>query len=185
VSESYSLHDAGTAAATREGYSFFIPSSDGLRLHVREYSSPSLSAVAVVCLPGLTRTTDDFRVLAPALAYGTTPRRVIAIDSRGRGKSEYDSDPRHYNPAVELNDVITILAARKIGSAIFVGSSRGGILTMLLADANSDILSVATVREMQARHPGLEIMEIPDQGHVPLLDEPDLINRIAAFVQRF
>jgi pimeloyl-ACP methyl ester carboxylesterase len=37
---------------------------------------------------------------------------------------------------------------------------------------------------MQKRHPDLRIMEVPDQGHVPLLDEPDLINRIVAFVER-
>ncbi|HEV3119500.1 MAG TPA: alpha/beta hydrolase [Gemmataceae bacterium] len=79
-------------------------------MHVREYGSPS-SALPVVCLPGLTRTTADFDALAPALAYGNPPRRVIAIDSRGRGQSEYDADPQHYNVAVELADVIAVLAA--------------------------------------------------------------------------
>jgi pimeloyl-ACP methyl ester carboxylesterase len=53
---------------------------------------------------------------------------------------------------------------------------------LVIRGANSDILSKATVREMQARHPNLETIEVPDQGHVPLLDNPDLINRIAAFV---
>jgi pimeloyl-ACP methyl ester carboxylesterase len=38
---------------------------------------------------------------------------------------------------------------------------------------------------MQKRHPDLRIVEVPDQGHVPLLDEPDLINRIVASVERF
>jgi pimeloyl-ACP methyl ester carboxylesterase len=55
---------------------------------------------------------------------------------------------------------------------------------LVIRGANSDILSAVTVREMQTRHPDLESIEVPDQGHVPLLDDRDLNNRIAAFVKR-
>jgi pimeloyl-ACP methyl ester carboxylesterase len=287
--------------AARHGRSIFVSAPDGLRLHVREYGAPNVSTVSVLCLPGLARTTADFDTLAPALAFAEPPRRVIAIDSRGRGQSEYDPDPQHYNLAVELRDVLAVLTALQIGPAVFVGSSRGGILTMLLAaaqpetiagtvlhdigpmieptglvriksyvgklprpgslsegadilrqlfaphfpkltseqwfaaarrtwktehgalvptydvqlartlaefdserlpsplwnefdalarvpvlvirGANSDILSAATVSAMRSRHPALQSIEVPDQGHVPLLDDPDLIDRIAAFVR--
>jgi pimeloyl-ACP methyl ester carboxylesterase len=293
---------ATNMAAGRTGRSVFVTAPDGLRLHVREYGAPSMSTVPVVCLPGLARTTADFDALAPALAFGEPPRRVIAIDSRGRGQSEYDPDPQHYNLAVELSDVLAVLTALQVGPAVFVGSSRGGILTMLLAaahpamiagavlhdigpmieptgliriknyigklarpgsfgegaeilrqlfaphfpkltpeqwlaaaqrtwktedgalvptydvqlahtladldierlppplwnefdalarapvlvirGANSDILSAAAVDAMRGRHPALESIEVPDQGHVPLLDDPDLINRIGDFVRR-
>ncbi|HEY1979524.1 MAG TPA: alpha/beta hydrolase [Xanthobacteraceae bacterium] len=284
------------------GRSIFITAQDGLRLHVREYGSRIAPALPVVCLPGLARSVADFATLAPVLARGQRERRVIAIDSRGRGQSEYDSNPANYNLAVELGDVVTVLTALGIGAAVFIGSSRGGLLTMLLGvahpvavagavlhdigpviepkglariksyvgklpqprdyteggeilrrlfdaqfprltpeqwlasaqrtwktangelvptydvhlahtlteidierpvpalwnefdalarvpilvihGANSDILSADTVAAMQQHHPGMEVIAVPDQGHVPLLDGDEMIARIAEFVKK-
>jgi pimeloyl-ACP methyl ester carboxylesterase len=123
------------------GRSVFVNAPDGLRLHVREYGAANASAVTVVCLPGLTRTVADFDVLAPALAYGAVApharrpaaRRVIALDSRGRGLSDYDPNPENYALPVELGDLIAVLSALAVGRAVFIGSSRGGLLTMHLA----------------------------------------------------
>jgi pimeloyl-ACP methyl ester carboxylesterase len=128
--------------------SIFVTAQDGLRLHVREYGARIAPALPVVCLPGLARTTADFDTLAPTLANGPRPRRVIAIDSRGRGQSDYDSNPANYNVAVELNDVVTILTALEIGQAVFVGSSRGGILTMLLAVAHPTAIAGAVLHDI-------------------------------------
>ena len=61
---------------------------------------------------------------------------MIAIDSRGRGQSDYDSNPENYNLAVELGDIVTVLTALEIGEAVFIGSSRGGLLTMLIGVAH-------------------------------------------------
>jgi pimeloyl-ACP methyl ester carboxylesterase len=55
---------------------------------------------------------------------------------------------------------------------------------LVIRGANSDILSPATIGEMQARHRNLEVIEVADQGHVPLLDTPELIDPIAAFIRR-
>jgi len=291
---------ANDLAARDTGRSIFVSAQDGLKLHVREYGARTAPGLPVVCLPGLTRTVEDFDVLAPALAgSGGAKRHVIAIDSRGRGRSGYDANPDNYNLAVELADVMTVLTALDVGPAVFVGSSRGGILTMLLgaahpaviagavlhdigpvidtagvlriksyvgklpppqnfadgaailqrlfgaqfpkfttaqwlasakrtwrikdgaleptydvrlartlADfdienplpplwnefdalrgvpvlvirgANSDILSAATVEAMAVRHPGLQVLEVPDQGHVPAFDR-DIVARVADFV---
>ena len=90
----------------------------------------------VVCLPGLARTAADFDELAPALAAGPPGRHVIAIDSRGRGHSEHDVDHTNYNCMTELGDIVSILFALGVGPAVFVGSSRGGVLTMLLGAAH-------------------------------------------------
>lgn len=74
----------------------FILSHDGLKLHARDYGTspsgaPQTAQLPVVCLPGLTRTLEDFDVLAPALAHdAAAPRRVIALSLRGRGQSDGD-----------------------------------------------------------------------------------------------
>ena len=281
------------------GRSIFVSAPDGLRIHAREYGSPRASALPVVCLPGLTRTVADFDALAPALANSSS-RRVLAIDSRGRGQSEYDRNPENYNLLVELADVVAVLTALAVGPAVFVGSSRGGLLAMHLAvahptrivgivlhdigpviepkglvriksyvgklpqprsfqegaeilrrlsssqfpkltaeqwlaaaqrawqtrdgtlvptydtrlartlaavdleqrlpalwnefdalahvpmlvirGANSDILSAATLVAMAARHPGMESMEVADEGHVPLLEGEVILSRLIEFI---
>jgi pimeloyl-ACP methyl ester carboxylesterase len=111
--------------------SVFVSAPDGLKLHVLEHGPRSDPRPAVVCLPGLTRTVEDFDKLAEALA--ARGRRVLAIDSRGRGRSDYDRNADNYSLPIELADLMAVLAAREAHPAVFVGSSRGGLLTMLLA----------------------------------------------------
>jgi pimeloyl-ACP methyl ester carboxylesterase len=275
----------------------FVTAQDGLKLHVRCYGDRASATLPVMCLPGLARTSADFDVLARALA---SQRRVFAMDYRGRGLSDYDRDAANYNVGVELNDVLAVLTALGIERAVFVGTSRGGILTMLLAvarpraiagavlndigavieprglmrikgyvgklppplnwddaaemlrrlfgahlpkltsedwhayarrtfqerdgkivpvydpklaqtlagvdgehplpalwkefgalarmpvmvvrGANSDLLTPETVAAMADQHPGLQVLEVPDQGHAPLLMEEDVISRIGQFI---
>jgi len=133
----------------RDGRSIFVTAQDGLRLHVQEYGSRTAPGVPVVCLPGLTRTVSDFAALAPALANDTAlPRRVIAVESRGRGRSDYDSNPENYNLAVELADVATILTALGVRPAVFIGSSRGGLLTMLMGVAHPTAIAGAVLHDI-------------------------------------
>ena len=113
--------------------SVFVTAPDGLKLHVRRHGRRGTGALPVVCLPGLARTTADFDELAAMLAGRDQDRPVIAVDYRGRGRSAYDRNPDNYNLAVELADLLAVLTALDIGRAVFVGTSRGGILTMLLA----------------------------------------------------
>src|SRR6516225_10439756 len=128
-----SASDRALEGASAAGHSLFVSAQDGLRLHVRAHGARTNRALPAVCLPGLARTTADFEELAVALASDRArPRRVLALDYRGRGKSDYDRKPANYNLQVELADVLSVLTALGIGQAAFVGTSRGGILTMLL-----------------------------------------------------
>ena len=114
----------------------FISARDGLKLHVRDYGPLASQALPIVCLPGFARTAADFHELALALSRDETkPRRVLALDYRGRGLSGYDKDWKNYDIRVELDDVMQVLVATGIAEAVFVGTSRGGLLTMALAAA--------------------------------------------------
>ena len=298
------MSDTALAAEAAEDTGFtslFVTAQDGLRLHVRRYGTPAARRLPIVCLPGLTRNGSDFHELGLALGRDATePRLVFAIDSRGRGRSTHDPNPDNYSFPLELADVLAVLTALDIGRAIVLGTSRGGILAMLLGAArpgalagvilndigpvietqrlmrikgyvgkmptpssfadgaemlrrlgdaqftamtpaqwlaqarrtwtqtgkglvldydrkiattleavdaerpapplwdafdslarvplmvvrggNSDILSSATVNAMRARRLDIDVVEVPDQGHAPLLAEAYVIARIAAFV---
>ena len=115
--------------------STFVTAPDGLKLHVRCHGRRGTRPLPVVCLPGLARTTADFDELAAALSGRDRGRRVVAVDYRGRGRSDYDRNPDNYSLAVELADLLAVLTALDIGRAVFVGTSRGGILAMVLATA--------------------------------------------------
>lgn len=113
---------------------YFVSAPDGLRLHARIYGPRHAKLRPVVCLPGLARTTADFDALAAAIV-GKPDRThfVMAVDYRGRGRSEHDSNPANYSIVTELADLLAVLTALEIEPAVFVGTSRGGILAMLLA----------------------------------------------------
>lgn len=129
------------AAAEAAGFDRFTwTSEDGLTLVAHDYRPPANSlgrkrraATPVVCLPGLTRNARDFHAVAIHLSRDSEPcRRVFAVDFRGRGES--DRGPGEtYNPQREMRDLVQGLEAAGIGEAVFLGTSRGGIVAMLLA----------------------------------------------------
>ncbi len=111
----------------------FVTAADGLRLHVRVYGDAASPWTPVICLPGLSRTHRDYDALARHLAnHRHRPRRVLCPDYRGRGRSAWDPDPQNYNPFTEMRDVHAVMAALDVPRAIFVGTSRGGIVSMFV-----------------------------------------------------
>ena len=113
------------------GYSpVYYQTDDGLRLFARDYFAQKSTLTPLLCLPGLTRNSRDFETIAPWLAE---KRRVIAADFRGRGLSQYASDPASYRPDIELIDTIALLNFLKVDRVAVIGTSRGGIVGMLMA----------------------------------------------------
>ena len=302
MSMAHTMAEASAATAVAPGFErIAVSAPDGLRLTVRSYGPRLAATLPVVCLPGLARTAADFHALASTLAADPTdPRRVLVLDYRGRGESDYDRNPDNYVLPVELADLMAVLTALNVPPAVFVGTSRGGLLAMMLAaarptalagvilndigpviepkgliriksyvgrlptprsydegadllrrlfaaqfprfeaadwleyahrtwkdnggtlvpdydvklattlagadferpipplwhqfdalarvpvmvihGANSDILSAATVTAMRERRHDIDVIEVPDQGHAPVLAGRDLLHRIANFI---
>ena len=108
----------------------FYTSQDGLKLFARDYGPRHSKVAPVICLPGLTRNSKDFEALATHLSK---ERRVLCPDLRGRGRSQYCDSWTDYTPQTEMLDIFDLMAAVGVQQAIFVGTSRGGIITMLMA----------------------------------------------------
>ncbi|MCF3641660.1 alpha/beta hydrolase [Rhizobium sp. TRM95111] len=114
-----------------------VSARDGLLLSARDYRpQPAIDAgrLPVVCLPGLSRNARDFHQLALLLSrHPTEPRRVVALDYRGRGRSAWDPDKTHYSLPVESDDVLSVVTALGIEHGVFIGTSRGGLILHLLS----------------------------------------------------
>ncbi|MEO8454982.1 MAG: alpha/beta hydrolase [Sphingomicrobium sp.] len=117
---------------------------DGLSLHYQDYPG-SAHKPPLLCLPGLTRNSRDFAQLAERVS----PQfRVLALDFRGRGKSDYDPSPARYIPPTYAMDVIELLNQLSIDRAIFVGTSLGGLVTMVVAAMAPERISAAILNDV-------------------------------------
>lgn len=104
-------------------------SADGLTLRFRDYAGGG-GRPPILCIPGLTRNARDFEPVAAAFAGEW---RVICADLRGRGQSDYAKDSSSYNPMQYVADISALLEQAGIERVVVVGTSLGGIVTMLLA----------------------------------------------------
>src|SRR5262249_11872105 len=146
---SHTANDRAQAGALAAANSLFVSAQDGLRLHVRAYGARTNRALPVVCLPGLARTTTDFDTLALALSSDRErPRRVLAPRYRGPGQSDYDRQAADHKLQGPLAAVLSVPTALGIGRAAFVGTSRGGILTMLLAVARPTAIASCVLNDI-------------------------------------
>jgi pimeloyl-ACP methyl ester carboxylesterase len=117
---------------------------DGLRLHFRDYPGAG-DKPPLLCLPGLTRNARDFAELAER----SSPRfRVLALEFRGRGGSDYDPLPARYNPLTYASDVLELLEHLAIEQAIFVGTSLGGLVTMTIAAMAPRYIAAAVLNDV-------------------------------------
>jgi len=108
----------------------FVPVADGLTLHVRDHRPAGSRGAPVVCLPGMSRTLEDFDALAVRLA--ADGRRTVSISARGRGLSDRDPDPSRYQLKIEAEDALLVLDRLEIERAHVIGTSRGGLQAMMI-----------------------------------------------------
>jgi pimeloyl-ACP methyl ester carboxylesterase len=108
----------------------YLISRDNLRLHYLDLGPRHGPATSVLCLPGLTRNGRDFFPLASRLA---SKRRVVILDGRGRGRSEYATERKQYRAEVDLDDIMQLLVAADIRRAVVIGTSFGGLMALGLS----------------------------------------------------
>ena len=135
-------------------------SGDGLRLHYRDYAGPQGGAgerSPVICIPGLTRNARDFETLAARLA---ARRRVLCLDLRGRGDSAYANDPATYVPPTYVADLEALLDQAGIARFVAVGTSLGGLVTMLLAGRGPERLAGAVLNDVGPEVSGVGLARI-------------------------
>lgn len=125
----------------------FHTAPDGVKTYYRRYpTAGSQRNMPVICLHGLTRNSKDFEDLAPVIA--ALGREVVAIDVRGRGRSDRDSNPDNYQPAKYVEDVIGILAELGWTRVVSVGTSMGGLMTMILAAMKPGLLEGVVLNDI-------------------------------------
>lgn len=107
----------------------YVTSQDNLKLYFRDYEAPRSKKTPILCLPGLTRNSKDFNTVAVWLSQ-KMGHRVISVDYRGRGMSDYDTNWRNYKATTYVQDVCQILTACHIHNVIGIGTSMGGLLCM-------------------------------------------------------
>lgn len=118
---------------------------DGLSLYYRDYGDRLNSAIPVLCLPGLTRSSRDFHRMASRVAKD---RRVVCPDYRGRGLSDYDPEPSNYHPTVHVNDVRHLMTVAGLHRVIIIGTSFGGFLAMGLALAAPSAIAAVVLNDV-------------------------------------
>ncbi|WP_425098025.1 alpha/beta fold hydrolase [Tropicibacter sp. S64] len=113
--------------------------SDGVALHYEDEGS----GLPLLCLSGLTRDTRDFDFLAPHLDRV----RLIRMDYRGRGQSDWAPHETYQIP-VEGRDALEILDHLGLEKAAVLGTSRGGLIAMVLAATARDRLTGVALNDI-------------------------------------
>ena len=138
-------------------------SDTNLKLYARDYAGAEGEAsLPIICLHGLTRNSADFEDVAPFLA--ATGRRVIVPDVRGRGLSAYDPLPSNYHLWTYAGDILKLVDELGISSAHFVGTSMGGLITMVIATLRPTLIKSAVLNDVGPYLQALALARIASYG---------------------
>lgn len=101
------------------------------QLAYHEWASSNITPKAtILCVHGLTRNGRDFDYFAKDLQKDY---RLLCPDIAGRGKSEWLKDKAAYHYGSYVADMIFMIEALKLKDVLWVGTSMGGLIGMVLA----------------------------------------------------
>jgi len=118
---------------------------DGVKTWHRHYDAGS-DHLPVLCMHGLTRNSRDFEAVIPAIT--AAGRSVIAVDVRGRGNSDHDPVAENYNPGVYVQDMFGVLAQAGWDRVITLGTSMGGLMSMIMAASRPGLIAGAIINDI-------------------------------------
>jgi len=151
-------------------------SDDRLDLYARIYDG---SGPPLLLMHGLTRNSTDFEALAAHLAPQYT---LIVPEQRGRGNSDYDSDPAKYALPVYVGDMFALLAGLDIQHAGLIGTSMGGLIAMMMGATKPGMFSGIVINDIGPviEDEGLNRIK----GYVGTQAPPESWDEAAAYVKK-
>ena len=123
----------------------YFTNTDGLKQHYRDYNNAPDAAPTVLCMPGLTRNAKDFGFIADHLKDRC---RLICVEQRGRGWSEWDPDPTRYAPNVYVEDMMALLQHLDVAEIITIGTSLGGLMTIMMNAVYPGVIKAAVINDI-------------------------------------
>jgi pimeloyl-ACP methyl ester carboxylesterase len=143
----------------------YVTAADGTRLFADDRGPIASPLTPVLCLPGLTRNSRDFE---PVFGLLEERRRVLALDLRGRGRSDRASDPATYTPATELQDVLQVLDHLQLERVALIGTSRGGIIGMAMAALAKQRLAGLLLNDIGGQIEAVSLQRITETAGRPI-----------------
>lgn len=119
--------------------------ADELTLYARDYPGPESRKGCVLMMHGLTRNSRDFEVLAEKLSDSY---RVLVAEQRGRGKSEWDSQPERYAIPTYVGDMFALLKTAGEQQVAAIGTSMGGLMAMVMNATNPGVFSHVVLNDI-------------------------------------
>jgi pimeloyl-ACP methyl ester carboxylesterase len=188
--------NGGENAGAAEDRIIRFSAQDGLMLAARVFGVHQPHRLPILCLPGLSRNSRDFIALGRYFSESPgQPRQVFALDYRGRGRSDHDRNWRNYTPLTEAHDVLAAAAALGIAEAVLVGTSRGGLIAMILGALRPGLMAGVVLNDIGPVVEGIGLARIKryltgngavsswqaaqdavrrvNSAHFPALDEDD------------
>lgn len=135
------MRDVAASMAVSSDRSGFVKSS-GLRIHWQAWGHSE--GTPIVLLHGLRGFSGTWRTLAEALNEGY---RLVALDQRGRGESDWDPGHNYYTDAyvADLEAVVDQLALQRFA---LIGHSMGGTTSYVYADRHPDRVAALVIEDI-------------------------------------